>query len=96
MYDNVQDVSSTTTFYLFRDVTANENLTVSVQMRNSFGPGPASIVHVATPKEVKGKLWKKLFKRGSDRVQFHSFRKSTTYFNIGHPPRNIPVGVTIW
>lgn len=65
MYDNVQDVSSTTTFYLFRDVTANENLTVSVQMRNSFGPGPASIVHVATPKEVKGELWKKLFKRGS-------------------------------
>ncbi|XP_076250339.1 receptor protein-tyrosine kinase sevenless isoform X2 [Rhynchophorus ferrugineus] len=47
----VKDVPSTTSFYLYRNLKPKRNYTVSVQMRNSNGPGPASTVQVSTPKE---------------------------------------------
>ncbi|XP_050308693.1 proto-oncogene tyrosine-protein kinase ROS isoform X2 [Anthonomus grandis grandis] len=47
----VKDVPPTKTFYDYRNLQPNTNYTVSVQMRNSFGSGPASSVQVSTPKE---------------------------------------------
>ncbi|XP_066156235.1 proto-oncogene tyrosine-protein kinase ROS isoform X1 [Euwallacea fornicatus] len=47
----VKDVSSTNTYHVVRNLHPNRNYSISVQMRNNNGAGPASSVKVTTPKE---------------------------------------------